>query len=190
MPSTSPAGVSSKSAKKKASTLAGEPDIVQLLIQHQARSPAVAGELHQLVTQAAVPTNNKSAWATFHHSILPLVHDRIWPLYLKMSMENYIWDLNESDNIHGIARLQLQRQQQQPQPPQQLQPSHQLQAPQQLQPSHQLQAPQQLQPSHQLQAPQQLQPSHQIQAPRKQHQYKFTPNPQISTQVLPAAGPS
>ncbi len=101
VPSTSTAGVSSKSSKKNSSTPAGDPDIVQLLLQHQERSQTTADELHQLVTQAAVPTNNKSAWATFLHSNLPLVHDRAWPLYLKMLMENYLWALNESDTICG-----------------------------------------------------------------------------------------
>ncbi len=153
--STSTAGVSSKSANKKASTPPGDPDIVQLILQHQERSQAVAGELHQLVTQAAVSTNNRSAWATFLHSNLPLVHDCIWPLYPKMSMQKYLWALNESDTIHGSERQQLQCQQQQPQPPLQLPPSQLLQASQQLQPSHQLYAPQNLQPSHQLQVPQQ-----------------------------------
>ncbi len=99
--------MSSKSAKKKASTPTGDLDIVQLLMQHQERSQAVAGELHQLVTQAAVPTNNKSAWATFLHSNMPLVHDRVWPLYLNISMQNYLWALNESDTIRGSERLQL-----------------------------------------------------------------------------------
>ncbi len=64
-PSTSTSSVSSKSAKKKTSTLARDADIVQLLLQHQERSQAVAGELRHLVTQAAVPTNNKSAWQLF-----------------------------------------------------------------------------------------------------------------------------
>ncbi len=99
--STSACGVFSKSAKKKVRTPARDSDIVQLLLQHQERSQAVAGELHQLITQAAVPTNNKSAWATFLHSNLPLVHDRVCPLYLKMSMENYLWALNESETIRS-----------------------------------------------------------------------------------------
>ncbi len=171
--------MSSKRAKKKASTLAGDLDIVQLLMQHQERSQTVAGELHQLVTQAAVPTN-KSAWATYLHSNLPLVHDSVWPLYLKMLMENYLWALNESDTIRGSERQQLQRQQQQQQP----QPLVQLPPPVQLPPHHQLQ------PSYQLQAPQQLQPSYQLQAPQQQQQYQFTPTPEYSTQVLPVTGPS
>ncbi len=67
VPSTS-TGVSFKSAKKKASTQARDPDLVQLLLQHRERTQAVAGELCQLVTQAAVSTNNKLAWATFLHT--------------------------------------------------------------------------------------------------------------------------
>ncbi len=38
VPSTSTAAVSSKNAKKRASTLAGDQDIVQLLMQHQEKS--------------------------------------------------------------------------------------------------------------------------------------------------------
>ncbi len=166
MPSTS------KTSKKKGRTPGGDPNIVQLLLQHQERSQAAAGELCQLVAQAAGPTNNKSAWGTFLHSNLPQVHDRVWPVYLKMAMENYIWALNESDNIRG-AEWQ-QRQQQQPQPPVQLPPSHQLPL------SHQLQVP------HQLQAP----PPQQQQQQQQQQQYQFTPAPQYATQVLPVAGPS
>ncbi len=122
VPSTS--GVS-KSSKKKGCT-PGDPDIVQLLLQHQERSQA-AGKLCQLVIQTAGPTNNKSAWGLFLHSNLLHVHDRVWPVYLKMEMENYIWALNESDNI----RERQQRQQQQPvhqvqnPPPVQLPQSHQ-----------------------------------------------------------------
>ncbi len=78
VPSTS--GVS-KSSRKKGCT-PGDPDIVQLLLQQQDRSPAVAGELYQLVTQAAGPANNKSAWGSFLYSNLPQVHDRVWPVYL------------------------------------------------------------------------------------------------------------
>ncbi len=99
------------------------------------------------------------------HSNLPQVHDRVWPVYLKMEMENYIWALNESDNI----RERQQRQQQQPVP--QIQNPPPVQLPQ----SHQLQVP------HQLQSPQQQQ--------QQQQQYQFTPTPQYSTQVLPVAGP-
>ncbi len=86
----------------------GDPDIVQLLLQQQERSQAAAGELHQLVTQAAGPVNNKSAWISFLHSNVPQIHDHVWSVYLKMEMENYIWALNESDNI----RERQQRQQQ------------------------------------------------------------------------------
>ncbi len=88
----------------------------------------MAGELHQLVTQATGPANNKSAWGSFLHSNLPQIHDHVWPVYLKMEMENYIWTLNESDNI----REQQQRQQQPVPlipPPVQLPQSHQLQVP-------------------------------------------------------------
>ncbi len=87
VPSTS--GVS-KSSKKKGCTT-GDPDIVQLLLQQQERSQAAAGELRQLVTQAAEPANNKSAWGSFLNSNLPQVHDCVWSVYLKMEMENYIW---------------------------------------------------------------------------------------------------
>ncbi len=89
----------SKTSKKKGRTPGGDPDIVQLLLQHQERSQAAAGKLHQLVAQAAGPTNNKSPCGTFLHSNLPQVHD--CRVYLKMAMENYIWALNESDNICG-----------------------------------------------------------------------------------------
>ncbi len=71
VPSTSNAGVSSKCSKKKAFTPDRDLDIVQLLLQHQERSLTAAGELHQLGAQAAGPTNNKSAQATFLHSNLP-----------------------------------------------------------------------------------------------------------------------
>ncbi len=65
--STPPAAVPSisgvsKSKKKGRSPGPGDPDIVQLILQHQERSQAAAGELRQLVTQAAGPVNNKSAW--------------------------------------------------------------------------------------------------------------------------------
>ncbi len=165
----------SKSFKKKGRT-PGDLDIVQLLLQHQVRSQAAAGELRQLVTQAAGPTNNKSAWGSFLHSNLPQVHDRVWPVYLKMEMKNYIWALNESDNIH--ERQQCQQQQPVPQvqnpPPVHLPQSHQLQVPHQPQP-----------PPQQQQQQQQQQQHHQ-----HQQQYQFTTTPQYATQVLPVAGPS
>ncbi len=85
------------------------PQILLLFLQHQVpTSQAVAVELRQLVTQATVPPNNKSASGSFLHSNVPQIHDRVWPVYLKMEMENYIWVLNESDNI----RERQQRQQQ------------------------------------------------------------------------------
>ncbi len=104
---SSTSGVS-KSSKKKGCT-PGDPDIVQLLLQQQERSQAAA------VTQAAEPANNKSAWGSFLHSNLPLVHDRVWPVYLKMEMENYLWALNESDNI--LEQQQCQQQHPVPQNP-------------------------------------------------------------------------
>ncbi len=79
VPSTS--GVS-KSSKKKGHT-PGDPDIVQLLLQQQERLQAAAGELHLLVTQAAGPVSNKSAWCSFLHSNLPQVHDCVWPVTLR-----------------------------------------------------------------------------------------------------------
>ncbi len=64
------------------------------------KSQEVAGhDIRQLVNQATGPTNNKSAWGTFLYSNLPLVHERIWPMYLEMSMENYIWALLMSQTI-------------------------------------------------------------------------------------------
>ncbi len=84
VPSTSGA-----KSKKKVHT-PGDPDIVQLLLQQQERSQAAAVELRQLVTQATGPVNNKSAWVSFLHSNVPHIHDRVWHVYLKMEMENYI----------------------------------------------------------------------------------------------------
>ncbi len=89
----------SKTKRKEYSPAPGDPDIIQLLLQHQERSHATAGELRELVTQAPGPVNTKSAWGSFLHSNLPQIHDRIWPLYLKMEMENYMWALNELNNI-------------------------------------------------------------------------------------------
>ncbi len=108
VPSTSAAGVSSKGGKKMVNTLVGEQDILQLLLQRQEKAQEVAGDLRQFVRQVTGPTNT-SAWGTFLYSNLPLVLNHIWPMYLTILMENYMWALNESDNILANERQQQQQ---------------------------------------------------------------------------------
>ncbi len=130
-------------SKKKVHT-PGDADIVQLLLQQQERSQAAA------------------------HSNVPQIHDRVWPVYLKMEMENYIWALNESDNI----REQQQCQQQ---------------AVPLVLPPVQIPQPQQLQVPHQIINQQQQQQQHHQLQQQHQQQYQF---PQFAAQVLPVPGPS
>ncbi len=150
--------------------------IVQLLLQQQERSKAAAGELRQLVTQDAEPANNKSAWGSFLHSNVPQIHDRVWPVYLNMELEDYIWALNESDNIR-----ERQQCQQQPGP---LIPPH-----VQLSQSHQLQVTHQIITPLQQQQQQQQQQQHQQQQ-KQQQQYQLQEATQYAVQVLHVAGPS
>ncbi|KAJ8042413.1 hypothetical protein HOLleu_13462 [Holothuria leucospilota] len=136
-----------KGGKKKNKTVRQE-DLLERMRQNQAQYLQVSQEIRQLVRQArdvTGPVNDKCGWAAFLDHGLPKIHEKIWPQYLRNSMDNYMWALNESETMRANdeqrrpqaqaqqslpAQQQSQQgQQYQPQPFQSPQPQYHLMGP-------------------------------------------------------------